>query len=236
MTIQKTDISIRQAAIIAGVGMLIISILSPFGYAYSILGQIVPENAEATVNKIMASEGLFRIGIGCLLINAILDIVVAWTLFIILHKVNKSISLLSAWFRVAYTAILVVSLSNLLNVLHLINGNDLLTSLEQTQLHTHVMVSINSFYNMWDFGLVIFSIHLVILGYLVYKSGYLPKFLGILLLIAGLGYMHDSFSKIFFTNYKITISEYTFIGEFLLIFWVLRLGIKGFDKISGLKT
>ena len=130
----------------------------------------------------------------------------------------------------AYSAILVVALSNLLNLIHLIKGNHSLADLEPATLNIQAAMSIESFYNIWDFGLVVFSIHLLLLGYLVYKSGYLPKFLGVLLFIAGIGYAHDSISKILSTNYALTIGEFTFIGELLLIFWVLRLGIKGVNQ------
>ena len=229
MTNNINDISLRQASIITGIGLLIINILAPFGHI-SINNLIVPGDAAATASKIAASEGLFRISICCLLINAVLDIVVAWALYILLKPVNKSISLLSAWFRVAYTAILVVALSNLFSVLQLISGADYLAAFAPNQLHAQVMLIIDSFYNVWDFGLAIFGVHLLFLGYLVFKSGYFPKFLGILLLIAGFGYLHDPIGKILFPNYNITISEYLFIGEFLLIFWVLWRGFKGFDQ------
>lgn len=233
MTVRINEISPRKAALVAGIGMLIISVLSPFGYAYAIMNQIVPGDAVATVSKIIASEGLFRAGICCLLINAVLDIVVAWALYILLKPVNKSISLLSAWFRLAYSAILVVALSNLFSALQLINSADYLAAFTPNQLHAQVMHVIDSFFNVWDFGLVIFGLHLLLLGYLVYKSAHFPKFLGILLQIAGIGYLHDPIGKILFANYGITISQYLFIGEFLLIFWVLHRGFKGFNQKGG---
>jgi len=224
------DISQRQAAIFAGLGMLIICILAPFGFFYAIKSHIVSGDAAGTVSNIMASERLFRIGIICLLINAVFDVVIAWGLYVLLAPVNKSFSLLSAWLRIVYSAILVVALSNLFSSLHLISGADYLSAFEPNQLNAQVMIFIDTFYNVWNLGLVIFALHLFVLGYLIYKSVHFPKFLGIFLAIAGFGYFHDHIGKFIFPNYNITISEFTFIGEFLLLILVIRKAIKGFEQ------
>ena len=224
------DISRRKAAIVAGFGMLIISVLSPFGYAYAIMNQIVPGDSASTVSKIIASDGLFRAGICCLLINAVLDLVVAWALYFVLKPVNKSLSLLSAWFRMAYTAILVVALSNFVNALHLLGSADYLAAFEPSQLHAQVMLLLDSYDNVWTLGYVIFGLHLITLGYLLFNSDYFPKFLGILVIIAGIGYLIDHLGIILFPNYSLNISIYTFIGELLLFIWLLIRGFKGSKK------
>ncbi len=227
--VRFTDVSLRQAAIIAGFALLIISILAPVGYYALIQNLIVSGDAAATVSEITASEGLFRIGMFCLLINAVLDLVAAWALYIILKPVNKSISLLSAWFRVAYTVMLVVALSNFANVLQLLSGADYLAAFEPNQLHAQVMLFIDVYHNVWDLGYVLFGFHLIILGYLIFKSSYLPKVLGILVEIAGLGYLIDSLGIVLFPNYSMNIAIYTFIGEMLLYIVLLWRGFKGFD-------
>lgn len=227
--VRFTDVSLRQAAIIGGFALLIISILAPVGYYGLIQNLIVSGDAATTVSNIKASEGVFRIGICCLLINAVLDLVVAWALYIVLKPVNKSISLLSAWFRVAYTVMLVVALSNFVNVLQLLSGA---ATFETNQLHAKVMLLFATYENVWNLGYVLFGFHLIILGYLVFKSGYLPKFLGILIKIAGFGYLIDAMGTVLFPNYSLNIAIYTFIGEPLLLIWLLMRGFKGFGKKS----
>jgi hypothetical protein len=113
-----------------------------------------------------------------------------------------------------------------------LNGADYLIVFEPNQLQALVMLSFNAFISGWDIGLVIFGLHLLVLGYLVFKSGYIPKVLGILLAVASLGYLIDSFGKILLPNYNLTIAMFTFVGELLLIFWLLWRGIKGFDKLT----
>ena len=226
MTNRTADISLRQAAIVAGVGLLLMAILAPFAEFFVRQGLIVAGDATATANNLMADEWLFRIAICIYLIVAILDVVVAWALYVFLKPANKSLSLLTAWFRVVYAAILAIILLNFIIALHLLSGADYLTVFETDQLHAQMMLFLNGFSYGWDIGLVIFGLHLLILGCLVFKAGYIPKVLGVLLMIAGLGYLIDSFGKLLSPNYDANIAMFTFIGEVLLIFWLLIRGTK----------
>ena len=223
-TTRSSDISLRKVAIIAGVGLLIMTITAVFANFAVLESLIVQGDAIATTNNIIASEGQFRLGIVSFLIVLILDVVVAWALYIFLQPVDKNLSLLTAWFRLIYTAIFGVSLLNLVNVLQLLGGADFLKAIETNQLHAQVMLSIRAFNDGWDIGFVFFGLHLTLLGYLVFKSGYIPKFLGILLVIAGLGYLIDSFGTFLSPNYSVEIAIFTFIGELLLMFWLLLKG------------
>lgn len=112
-----TDISLRKAAIVAGLGLLIMTILAIFANFFVLQSLIVPGDAATTANNIMANELLFRLGICSFIIVAILDVVVAWALYVLLKPVNKSLSLLSAWFRLVYAAILGIALVNFFSVI-----------------------------------------------------------------------------------------------------------------------
>jgi hypothetical protein len=221
-----TDISLRQAAIVAGVGLLIMAILAPFAEFSVRQGLIVPGDAAITAGNIMADELLFRIAIYIYLIVAILDVVVAWALYVFLKPVNKSLSLLTAWFRVVYAAILAIVLLNFVIALQLLSGADYLTVFETGQLHAQMMLFLNAFDYGWQIGLAIFGLHLLLLGYLVYKSGYIPKILGVLLIIASFGYLIDSSGNLLSPTYDANIALFTFIGEVLLIFWLLIKGVR----------
>ena len=218
------DISVSRAAIIAGISLIIMAILAPIAN-FSILNRlIVPDNTAKTFSNITSSEVSFRIAILLFFIVAVLDIIVAWTLFIFLKPVNNSLSLLAAWFRVVYAVLLAVALFYLINVLQLMNVAEYLSSLETNQLQIQVMISIKSFLANWEFGLIFFGIHLTLLGYLIFKAGYMRKLLGILIVIAGIGYLIDGFGKIISSDYSISIAIFTFIGEIILIFWLLISG------------
>lgn len=226
MTNRMTDISLHQAAIVAGVGLLLITILTPFAEFSVRQSLIVPGDAATTAQNIMANEWLFRIAIYSYLIVAILDVVIAWALYVFLKPVNQSLSLLTAWFRVVYAAILAIVLLNFVVALQLLTGADYLTVFETGQLQAQMMLFLDAFGYGWDIGLLIFGLHLLMLGYLVYKSGYIPKILGVLLIIASFGYLIDSSGKLLSPTYEANIALFTFIGEVVLIFWLFIKGAR----------
>ena len=229
-TAQFAGVSPRTTATVAGLSLLLMAILAPFANFYALGNLVVANDAKTTAENIMASSELFRIGIACFLIVALLDVIVAWALHVLLEPVNKSLSLLAAWFRLVYAAVFSIALMPLLAVLHLLSRAESLKGLETNQLNAQVMLSLSAFKSGWDLGLVIFGFHLLVLGYLIFKSSFIPKWLGVLVGIAGIGYLADAFGKILIPDYSITVAMFTFVGEFLLIFWLLSKGIKGFDQ------
>ena len=223
---QIADISIKNSALIAGISLLLMAIIAPIANFSILHGLVAPDDAAKTVSNITENIGTFRIAIVLFLIVALLDILIAWSLYIFLRQQNKSLSLLTAWLRIIYASILCVVIINLINVLQFLNGADYLSGFSESQLQTQIMLSINSFSQGWEFGLIIFGIHLLLLGYLILKAGYMRKILGILILLAASGYLIDGFCKLLLTDYNISISKFTFIGEVILIFWLLIVGRK----------
>lgn len=221
------NITRRQASIIAGISMLLMAILAPIANFGAVVNLIVKGDPAATLSNIVSSTGMFRMGIFLFLIVAVLDVVVAWALYLLFTGINKGLSQLAAWFRLVYTAVLVTSINHLFQVMSLLRmpGSEMFGT---DQMPAQVMFQLNSFLSGWDLGLFIFGVHLLVLGYLVIKSMDFPKFLGILISIAGLGYVIDSIGKILVSGYSLQISMYTFIGEVLLILWLFLKGIKGF--------
>lgn len=223
------DISMRTAALVAGVGLLILAILSPFALMNTYQNIFVFGDAKATAENIMAAGNKFTVGVSMFLIVAILDIVVAWALYVLFKPVNRSLSLLAAWFRLAYAAIFALALNNLFIASQLLHGADTLKEFGADLMYAQAALSLGAFKSAWDIGLVVFGLHLLILGYLAFKSGFVPKWLSILLFVAAVGYIVDSFGRFLSPNYSISLAQFTFVGEALLIFWLLWRGFKGFE-------
>lgn len=220
------EISAGSAAIIAAVSLILMTILAPIAN-FGILNElIVVDNAAKTFSNIVASEASFRLTICFFLIVAILDVVIAWALYIFLKPVNKYLSLLTAWLRLVYAVALVVALFFLIHPLLLLSGPDYLNAFDTHQIQTQVMLSVQSFSQFWEFSLIIFGFHLLLLGYLMLTAGYMRKVLGILLFVASSGYLIDGFGKILTSSYDMNVAAYTFIGEVILIFWLFIQGIK----------
>jgi hypothetical protein len=218
-TDRYTDISLRTATMVAGVGLLLMAILSPIAYLNTFQSLVKFDDAALTAQNILSSMGAFRTCILLLFTVAVLDVVVAWVLYILLVPANKNISALAAWLRVIYAGIFIFAISKLYVALQVITPDG-----------TQTMSYLKAFQSIWDMGLILFGFHLLVLGYLVFKSGYIPKWLGVFLVLAGVGYIVDGLGKTLSPDYNLNIAQFTFVGEVLLIFWLLRRGFKGFDK------
>ncbi len=217
----------------AGFGLLLMFILAIFANFFVLESLIIPGDAARTANNIIANELLFRFGISSFIIVLILDVLVAWALYILLKPINKGLALLAALFRLIYTAIFGVALYNFLSVLQLLSGANYLKVFETDQLHAQVMLFINAFSNGWVIGLVFFGFHLFVVGYLIFKSGFMPRIIGILLIMASIGYLIDSFAKVLLSNYTdyetifiLIVAVPGVVGEVSLAMWLLFKGNK----------
>ena len=125
-----------------------------------------------------------------------------------------------------YTVIALVALLNLVTVLQLLSTSDILAVSQSDPLQHQIMFSLNTFRSHWYFGLLFFGIHLGLLGYLVFRSTYIPRILGVLLVIAGLGYLLNSLKPFLFPDIQLDFAEYTFYGELIFMLWLLIKGAK----------
>ncbi|MGP8063196.1 MAG: DUF4386 domain-containing protein [Acidimicrobiales bacterium] len=216
--------SIRKASTTAGVGLLLMSALSTFGYLVAVRGLVVPGNAARTATNIAGHEGLFRFGILSLSLVVALDVVVAWALYRVFKPVSEGISRLTAWLRIAYAGIFMVAISQLVGVFRLLGNTGHFGIVRSDQLHAQVLLHINTFTNIWDAGLVLFGLDLFGLAYLAYRSGYVPKLLGILLAIAGFGYVFDTVTRVLVRGSSSDVSAITGIGEFVFALWLVIRG------------
>lgn len=229
-SVASSGVQPRTLAMVAGLGLLVMAILAPIAVFGVLESLVVSGDPVDTFTNIADSQGIFRSGIALLLIVIVLDIVVAWALFVLLRTVNPTVALLTAWLRVAFAAVFAAALVNLLEAAELVAGENE-SALSSDQLHAQVMSLISAFDVGWTgIALAIFGLHLFGLGYLLFKSVDFPKFLGILVIVAGGGYVFDSLGIILIADYDLTVAAFTFIGEALLIFWLGWRAIKGFPS------
>jgi Domain of unknown function (DUF4386) len=233
MTTPDTRVSERQAARIAGYGYLAISALSIFANFFVRVRLIEPDDAAATASNIMDSETLFRVGLVSFLIVFVLDVVVAWALYLFFKPVNTDVSLLTAWFRLTYAILLGAALVFFFLVLELLSGADHLQAFETGQLDAQVTLYLDAFNHLWLIGLVCFGIHLALLGYLILESGHIQRALGILLVLAGAAYVINSLADALLSNYDdyeavfVTIVAVpSVIGELGFAIWLVLRGGK----------
>ena len=234
-----------KTARFAGLLYLIIIAAGIFAEFFVRQSLIVAGDAAATAANIVASESLFRFGIAGDLIMIISDIALALAFYFLLKPVSRSLSLTAAFFRMTQATILGFNLLNLFLALSLLSGVSYLAVLGTEQLQAMGLLFLEAHGTGYSIGLVFFGINCLILGYLVVKSGYLPKVLGILLVVAGVGYLVDCFAQFLLPTYDLYADTFAMvvfgpavIGELAMALWLLIKGVnvRPADDRRTLKT
>ena len=226
MTDSTKEISPLIYARIAGVLYLLMIPLGIFGIMYVPTALIVSGDAAATANNLLANESLYRLSIFSALLIQIVQIFLVLVLYKLLKYVNKIHAVLMVVFALAAVPIAMLNELTQFAVLLLLGGADYLTLFGADKLHSQVMF----FLDLHEHGIFIaqlfWGLWLFPMGYLVFKSGFLPKFIGVLLMIGCFGYLIDAVIFYLSLDIDLTISGFTFIGEVLLPLWLV---IKGVD-------
>jgi hypothetical protein len=198
--------------------------LAAFGYFVAVKGLVTPGDPAQTAKNITESNGLFRFGIASLYLVIPLDILAGWALYRVFSPVNRSLSMLAATLRIAFAVVFMVAISQLVGVLRLLNNDNYRTAFSPEQLHAQALLAINAFNDVWHAGLFLFGLHLLVIGYLAFKSGYVPKLIAVLVAIDGLSYAIDTFGTVLSPGAWTDTATFTFIGELLLGLWLVIRG------------
>ncbi len=230
MTTRAAEISPLVYARTAGILFLILLVCGPFSMTYLPSVLVVPGDATATASNIVASEPLFRLGLISDSIVFLSEIVLTVVLYVLLKPVSKTLSMVAASARLAMTVVQGVNLLGNLTVLLLLSGDAYLEAFGPDQLHALVLLVLNAHADGVHIWVAFFSLHCLVLGWLVYNSGYFPRVLGTFLMFAALGYMVNSFGSFLFPDHQavfgVVVAVTAVVGEFPFFFWLL---IKGVD-------
>lgn len=214
---------------VGGVLYLIIIILGGVDEIFIRAKLIVPGDAAATARNIQASATLFRLSIAGDLVMHICDIPGILIFYVLLKPVNKNLSLLAAMFNLVQTAILGLGKIYLLTTLSFSGGSDHLDVFTPYQLQSLAYLSLNQHESVYGIGLIFFGFTCLIVGYLMFKSGYFPRFIGVMQIIAGVAYLVNSFTQILSPGAAAALFPFillpAFIGELSTCLWLLIKGI-----------
>jgi hypothetical protein len=224
-----STLSLRTVARIAGLLYLIVAVAGGFA---QIVRTIVLDSgdAAATAANVLDREWLYRLGFSSDVVAFSAEVVLALVVFVLLRSVNASLALLAAFLRLAQAATLGINLLNQFMVLLLLSGEDYLNVFDGAQLQALAQLFLEAHAIGYFIGLVFFGLHNIVLGYLVIKSGFLPKVLGILLMVVvSTGYTVDSFGNFLFEGYPSILSVIVIapaaLVEFAFIIWLLVKGV-----------
>jgi len=189
---------------------------------------VEPGDAAANVESIISSDWLFRIGFVSDVVAGVLFLLAAWALYVLLKPVNKDLALLVVLLNLCGVAVKCASLLGEVAALLLLSDADYLGVFDADQLQALANLSLQVFGSGFMIAQIFFAAWLLPLGYLVFKSGFLPRFLGILLLLDFVAILIWFFQFFLFPDYKAVSYPglaISFVAEAALCLWLLIKGV-----------
>jgi hypothetical protein len=215
----------RRAALVAGVGLLLMAVLAGlanFGVLDQLDGGV---DASRTTSNITAAFGKFRLAITGLFLVAILDVIIAWALWAFFDRVHHIVAVLAACCRGSYAVIFVVAISRLVIAAQLLSETQSQGTTDRGLQH-EVAANVQQFTDIWSLGLGLFGVSLLLIGWLAFVSSFVPRFVGVLVAIAGSGYLIDSTGDLLLPPHDFTLTTFTFVGEVALMVWLLIFAVR----------
>ncbi len=198
---KSPGIAPRSAALIAGIGYVLLFGLAVFANFFVREGLVVTDDPQATAINIAESNTLFRFGLVAFLAIFLIDIVVAWALHIVFRTQHHDLSLVAAWSRLVYTVFLGVAAIFFFQALAFYDSAAVADVMSSAERNAQAYVGLELFNSAWLIGLAAFGLHLVVLGFLVARSVETPRWLGQLMIVAGAAYIIDTTAHTVLANY-----------------------------------
>jgi len=218
---------VQTYARIAGVLFLITIVAGGFGEFYVPSTLIVSADATATANNIRASEWLFRLGFAGYLVEALCDIGLTLVLYVLLRRVHEELALLAAFFRLVSTAVFAAAELFYFAATFILGGAAYLKTFSPDQLNALALLSLKLYGYGGGIFMVFYGIPSILLGYLMFRSGYFPRILGALMALGGLGFVVRNFLLVLAPAWASSLLLLPLILAVLpMTFWLL---VKGID-------
>jgi hypothetical protein len=218
----------RLKARIAGAFYLVIFIAGTFAEFFVRDPIIDYGDAGATASNILAHETLYRLGGAALLVTVLCEPVIALIFYQLFKPVSRTLSFLAALFRIVYAPINGANQLLYFAPLVLLAGAHV-NAFTAEQLHALALVTLRIYAQGLWITLIFFGVHCLLIGYLIFRSSFLPRILGVLMAIAGLCYLIHSFARLISPPLGAHLFPYVvvtgFIAEGLLTLWLLTIGV-----------
>jgi hypothetical protein len=199
-------------ALVSGVALALMVPTAVFGVFIAVGTLVTVGDAERTAHAIAGSPALWIAGVVSLFLVVVLDFVAAAGMTALFLRVNRTLSIVAGILRVAYGVIFAVAISQLAVAF---------TALDDPE---RALEAIDAFQTIWMQSLGMFGISLLVVAYLAIRSGFIPKVFGILVGIAGLGYIADTTGVALVEGFAPIFGNFGFVGEVAIIVWLLVKG------------
>ena len=229
MTEWTEEASPRFKARMAGLLYLIVGVAGGFAEIFVRGRLVVSGDAAATATNILAHESLYRFGGVADLIGLAGDTALALIFYALFRPVSRSLSLLAAFFRLVFVAVMAANTVNHFAALILLGGARGPSTFTAAQLQTQARVALRLHAVGYNIALVFFGVACLLLGILIYRSTFMPRLVGILAAIAGIGYLINSFVHLLAPSFGAYGFKYILVpcgmGELVLILWLAVMGV-----------
>lgn len=226
---RRVEASPRALARIGGLLYLIIIVIGIFGEAFVRGRIVVAGDAAATAANLRSMEPLWRFGIAAEFVLLSCAIALTLIFFVLLRPVSRDIAYLAVFFNLVSIAVEAVAALNLVAALFPLGNASYLRAFAPEQLYAMASLAVKAHSYGFGVALIFFGFECLILGYLIFKSGFLPKTIGVLMQIAGWCYLINSFALIlapaFANRIFPAILLPCFVGEASLCLWLLVKGV-----------
>jgi len=223
---RTNESSAQTYARIAGALFLLTMVFGFFGEMFVPSRLIVGNDAAATARNVVANDALFRLSVVSYLIEALCDVALSLVLYLLLQPVRRDLALLAAFFGLVSTALYGVAEVFYFAPTLLLGGADYLKAFTPEQLNALALLCFKLYARVGGMFMVFYGVAAVVRGYLIYRSGYLPRPLGVLLTIAGLGFITRNFVLVLAPAYASDLLLLPmFVAVLSMTLWLLARGI-----------
>jgi AcrR family transcriptional regulator len=207
--------------------LLIVSMAGGFFGEMYVPSLMMADDAAATAAQLRTHEGLFRLGFGAYLLEAVSDVVLAWLFYVLLKPVHRDLALLSAFLGLVSTTLFAVTKMFYFAAPMFVRESKYLTAFPPEQLDAFATLFLSLYGVLSGLTMLFYGIPWIIRGYLTYKSDYLPRLLGVLMIAAGIGFVAKTLTYVLAPAYSSDLLlAPMFLNAVAVAIWMLFRGVQ----------
>jgi glucan phosphoethanolaminetransferase (alkaline phosphatase superfamily) len=219
------DASVKTYSRAIGI-LLILSIAGGFFGEMYVPSWMMADDAASTAAQLRTNESLFRLGFAAYLVEAVSDIALAWLFYVLLKPVHRDLALLSAFFGLVSTTLFAVTKMFYFAAPMFVRDSQYLTAFPPEQLDAFATLFLSLYGVLSGLTMLFYGIPWIIRGYLTYKSGYLPGLLGLLMVVAGVGFVVKTATYVLVPDYSSDLwLAPMFFNALAVTVWMLVRGV-----------
>lgn len=220
----QQGLSLGTAALLAGIGLLLMVLAAPFAQLFVFPQLLVPGDAAQTASNLTQNRGLFLAGILTWLVNYAADVLVGWALFYFLAPASRPVSMLAFAFCLIYTAVALGGVFHYVEAFRLLDSPESAAALGTEGLHAQVYLLLNAYQYDWGFALVVFGVVLLLRAWLVVRAEHVPSVFGVLLAVAGFAYIVTELGRYVAPGVNLDFLVVAGLAEPVFMVWLLVKG------------